>query len=105
LWREDAEGELVIVISGTGCEGWNVRDELEEQETEGAMSGKGIISDDNIECGEAVEPLARKRELASDDSDKRRGEVGMLSSIKSGFSEGAIIDSGPWDPDARGLRI
>src|SRR5216683_5567214 len=29
LWREDAEGELVIVISGTGCEGRNVRDELE----------------------------------------------------------------------------
>jgi hypothetical protein len=71
------------------------------------MSGKGIISDDNFERGEAVEPLARRRELASGDSDKRRGEVGMLSSIKSGsgFSEGGIIDSGLWDLDGRSLRI
>ncbi len=69
------------------------------------MSGKGIISDDNFERGEAVEPLARRRELASGDSDKRRGELGMLSSIKSGFSKGAIIDSGLWDLDGRSLRI
>jgi len=103
--REDAEGELVIVISGTGCEVWNVRDEVEEQETECAISGKGIISDDNFERGEAVEPLAWRRELASGDIDKRKGELGMLSSIKSGFSEGAIIDSGLCDLDARGLRI
>jgi hypothetical protein len=93
LLREGPDEELVIVIAGTGCEGWNVRDELEEEESESVISGRGIIPGDSVEHEGAVGTPVLRRDLASDDSDKRRGEVGMSSSMKSGFSEGTTIDS------------
>lgn len=89
------------MIPGTECEGRKVRESLEEEETEGMISGKGSAE----RGGAAVGPLALRRELASDDSDKSRGEVGMSSLMKSCFSEGPIIDSSFWDAEARGLRI
>jgi len=77
--REGPDGEQVIVMAGTGCEGWNVRDELEEEESESVISGRGIIPGDSVEHEGAVGALVLRRYLASDDSDKRRGEVGMSS--------------------------
>lgn len=100
LWG-GSEGEQVMVIPGTECEVLDVRDSLEEEETEGMISGKGSAE----RGGAAVEPLALRRESACSDSEKSRGEVGMSSSMKSGFSEGPIIDSSFWDAEARGLRI
>jgi hypothetical protein len=41
----------VIVISGSECEGSCIRDELEEEEIEGAILGKGIILEDSVERG------------------------------------------------------
>ena len=92
-----------MVIAGTGREGWNVRDELEEEESESVISGRGNISGDSasVEREGEVEALVPKRAFASGDSDKKRGEFGMSSSMKSGFSEGTTI----WDLNARGLRV
>ena len=98
LWGS-SEGEQVMVISGTLCEGRNVRDSLEE---EGMFPGKGSAE---LE-GAAVGPLALRSESASDDSERSRGEVGMSSSMKSDFSEvPIIIDSSFWDAEVGGLRI
>lgn len=93
----------MIVIAGTGREGWNVRDELEEEESESVISGRGNISGDSASAERegAVEALVPRRAFASGDSDKKRGEFGMSSSMKSGFSEGTTI----WDLNARGLRV
>jgi len=69
----------VIVIAGTGCEGWNVRDELEEEESESIISGRGIIPGDSVEHEGVVGALVPRRDLASDGSEKIRGEFGMSS--------------------------
>ena len=95
LWG-GSEGEQVMVIPGTEYEVRDARDSLEEEE-----AGKGSAE----RGGAAVEPLALRREPACSDSEKSRGEVGMSSSMKSGFSEGPIIDSRFWDAEVRGLRI
>ena len=61
--------------------------------------------EDNVEYGGAVEAIAHGRDSASDGSDKRRGELGMSSWMKSGFSEPITMESSLWDPEALGLRI
>ena len=79
LWEVSEGGEQVIVIDGTRCEGWKVRDEFEEEESEKVISGKGIIPGDSVEREGVVGALGPRRDLASDDRVKRRGEVGMSS--------------------------
>jgi hypothetical protein len=95
LWG-GSEGEQVIVISGTRFEGRDVSDPLmlEVEETEDVIPGKDIISSDTVERGGAAAGvLDLRRDSASGESDKSRGEVGMSSSRMSGFSKCPIIDS------------
>lgn len=57
-----------------------MRDELEEEESERVISGRGIIIPcDSVEHEGTVGALESRSDLASDDSDRRRGEVGMSS--------------------------
>lgn len=80
-----------------------MRDELEEEEIEGVIVGKGIILEDSV-GKEAVGGAIAPNRVSS--SDKRKGELGMSSWMKSGFSEPITMVSSLWDPEAlRGLRI
>jgi len=77
-----------------------------DEEIEGPITGNGIISDDRFENGLGGEGggLALG-ESSSNCSDERRGELGMSSWMKSGFSEAATIDLSLGDPEAGRLWI
>ena len=77
-------------------------DELEEEEIEGVIFGKGIILEDSVGKGAVGGAIALNRVSSSD---KRKGELGMSSWMKSGFSEPITMVSSLWDLEARGLRI
>ncbi len=107
LSRATLESGPVITTSGIALEGWSFREELEEEEeTEGARFGKDGILEDGIVHGGADEALRRVGwEPASNDRDKRRGELEMSNWI-SGFSKVTdIIESTVRGSEARGLRI
>ena len=96
----------VITTSGTVLEGWSFREEELEVETEGVRFGKRDILEDVVVHGRADEaPWRVGWELASNGSDKRRGELGMLKWIR-GFSKATdTIDSTVRGSEAREVRI
>jgi len=97
----------VITTSGTALEGWSFREEeLEEEESEGVRFGKCDILEDDVAHGGADEGLGRVGwEPASNGSDKRRGELGILNWIKWFSRETDNIGSTARGIEARGLRI
>jgi hypothetical protein len=78
----------VITTSGTAIDGWSFKEEeLEEEETEGVKFGKCDILADAFAHGYADGALRRVGwEPASNDRDKRKGELGMSNWMR-GFSK------------------
>ena len=101
------ESGPVITTSGTALEGWSFREEeLEEVETEGVRFRRCDILEDVAAHGRADEAPRRVGcELASNGSDRRKGELGILKWIR-GFSKVTdTIESTVRGSEAREVRI
>ena len=100
------ESGPVITTSGTALEGWSFREDELEEETEGVRFGKCDILEDGVAHGGADDEVRRVGwEPASNGSDKRRGELGILNWIKGFSRETGNIESTARGSEARELRI
>ena len=81
------ESGLVTTTSGNAFDGWSLREEELEEETEGARLGKCDILVD-VFVHEGADGALRRAvwESASNGRDKRKGELGISNWIR-GFSK------------------